>query len=42
MSHQPALYFVERSYGKEHTDQTAEGLVWDWNVDDIPHIVISD
>lgn len=42
MSYEPALYLVEMLYGKEHADQTAEGLVWDWNVDDIPHTVISD
>ncbi|MCH8247504.1 MAG: DJ-1/PfpI family protein [Bacteroidetes bacterium] len=42
MSYEPALYLVEMLYGKEHADQTAEGLVWDWNVDEIPHTVISE
>lgn len=42
MSYEPALYLVELLYGKEHADQTAKGLVWDWDVNDVPHVVISD
>lgn len=36
MSYEPAFYLVERLYGKEHADLTAEGLVWPWDKSAVP------
>jgi transcriptional regulator GlxA family with amidase domain len=43
MSYEPAFYLVEYLYGKAHADQTAEGLVWDWNLAAVPrHIAATE
>lgn len=42
LSYEPAFYLVERLYGKEHADRTAEGLVWDWNLEGLPHLVVGE
>lgn len=43
MSYEPAFYLVEHLYGKTHADQTATGLVWDWNLATIPrHIAATE
>jgi len=39
MSYEPALYLVETLYGKADADLTAEGLVWTWDLDSVPHMV---
>jgi transcriptional regulator GlxA family with amidase domain len=36
MSYEPAFYLVERLYGKEHADLTAQGLVWPWDLSAVP------
>ncbi len=38
-SYEPALYLVEMLYGSEHVQRTAEGLVLDWDVGSIPHLI---
>ncbi len=38
-SYEPALYLVETLYGSEHVQRTAEGLVLDWDVGSIPHLI---
>ncbi len=38
-SYEPALYLVETLYGSEHARRTAEGLVLDWDVGSIPHLI---
>lgn len=40
MSYEPALYLVQRLYGLEHARRTARGLVWPWDLDDVPHRVV--
>ncbi len=40
-SFEPAFYLVERLYGKAHADRSAQGLVVDWNLADIPHLVVT-
>ncbi len=40
MSYEPALYLVETLYGKAHADATAGGLVWNWNLDAVPHLIV--
>jgi len=39
-SFEAALYLCEYLYGKEVTDALAKGLVIDWNLDEVPHLVI--
>ncbi len=38
-SYEPALYLVEMLYGHDHAWRTAEGLVLDWDVGRIPHLI---
>jgi len=40
MSYEPAFYLVERLYGKEHAARTAAGLVWPWDLDAVPHLIV--
>jgi transcriptional regulator GlxA family with amidase domain len=40
MSYEPALYLVQRLYGEEHARRTARGLVWSWNLESVPHIIV--
>ncbi len=40
MSYEPAFYLVEHLYSKEHADKTAQGLVWDWNIEQVPHLIV--
>jgi len=35
-----ALYLCEYLYGKEVTQSIANGLVIDWNLDNVPHLII--
>lgn len=37
-SYEPALYLVEKLYGKESADRTAEGLVIDWDLGSMRYI----
>ena len=39
-SFEAALYLAEHLYGKEIAHSLAGGLVIDWDVDDVPHLVI--
>ena len=39
-SSEAALYLCEYLYGKEVTDALAKGLVIDWNLYEVPHLVI--
>lgn len=41
MSYEPALYLTELLYGREDAIETAAGLVWDWNLDAVPHLKVS-
>ncbi len=41
MSYEPAFYLVERMYGKEHADLTAEGLVWPWDRSAVPMLEVA-
>ncbi len=42
MSYEPALFLVESLYGREHAELTAEGLVWNWELESVPHSAIED
>jgi transcriptional regulator GlxA family with amidase domain len=41
-SFEAALYLSEYLYGKTIAESLAGGLVIDWNVEDVPHLVIED
>jgi len=40
MSYEPAFYLVERLYGKEHALASARGLVWPWDLEKVPHVIV--
>lgn len=40
-SFEAALYLCEYLYGKEVAESLAGGLVIDWNLDNVPHLIIS-
>ena len=42
LSYEPALYLLEREYSRENAEETALGLVLDWELAKIPHIISSD
>jgi len=39
LSYEPALYLVEKLYSAEHAKRTATGLVLDWDLRKVPHVV---
>ena len=39
-SFEAALYLCEHLYGKKVTQQLAGGLVIDWNIDTVPHLIV--
>ena len=41
-SYEPALYLVERLYGSDHVQRTAQGLVLEWDANAIPHLIASE
>jgi len=42
LSYEPALYLVEKLYSKQHAKQIGEGLVLDWDLSKVPHVVIGE
>ena len=40
MSYEPAFWLVEHLWGAERVAGNAEGLVWDWNLESVPHLVV--
>ena len=40
LSYEPAFYLVEKLYSKENADRIAEGLVWSWNLEQVPHVEV--
>ena len=41
-SFEAALYLAEHLYGKDIAKSLAGGLVIDWNIDNVPHIIVED
>ena len=39
-SFEPAFWLMERLYGHDHVARTAQGLVHDWDVGKVPHLVV--
>ncbi len=42
LSYEPALYLIERMYTKWHADEIGKGLVLDWNLAVVPHLIVDD
>jgi len=42
LSYEPALYLVEKLYSKEHAKRTGVGLVLDWELSKVPHVVVGE
>ncbi len=40
-SYEPALYLVEKLYSREHAVRTGQGLVIDWNLEKVPHVILA-
>ncbi|MEM1202270.1 MAG: DJ-1/PfpI family protein [Acidobacteriota bacterium] len=40
MSYEPAFFLVEKLYGKDHVTATARGLVWPWDLETVPHLIV--
>jgi transcriptional regulator GlxA family with amidase domain len=40
LSYEPALYLVQTLYSREHAERSAQGLVLEWQLDSVPHVVI--
>lgn len=40
MSYEPAFYLVEHLYSPRHAAKTAQGLVWDWDLEQVPHLIV--
>lgn len=41
-SFEAALYLCEHLYGKQNADDLAEGLVIDWDLEAVPHLVVAE
>ena len=39
LSYEPALFLLETVYSKNHAVETGVGLVLDWNLDAVPHLI---
>ena len=39
-SFEPAFWLMEELYGSEHVARTGQGLVYDWDVEMVPHLVV--
>ncbi len=40
LSYEPAFYLVEQLYSKENVDRIAQGLVWPWDLEQVPHLIV--
>ena len=41
LSYEPAFYLVEKLYGVENARRIGQGLVWDWDLQHVPHLLVS-
>jgi transcriptional regulator GlxA family with amidase domain len=41
LSYEPALYLVEKLYSKQNAKRIGEGLVLDWDLSKVPHVLVS-
>lgn len=41
LSYEPAFYLVEKLYSTKNAKRIAKGLVWDWELAEVPHLIVS-
>ncbi|MBX2818255.1 MAG: DJ-1/PfpI family protein [Rhodothermaceae bacterium] len=41
LSYEPAFHLVEKIYGVSNARRIGQGLVWDWDVQQVPHLIVS-
>jgi len=41
LSYEPAFYLVEKLYSTKNAKRIAKGLVWDWKLAEVPHLIIT-
>ncbi len=41
-SYEPALYLLEKLYSREHAVLTGKGLVIDWDLQKVPHLIVNE
>ena len=41
LSYEPAFYLVEKLYSTKNAKRIAKGLVWDWKLAQIPHLIVT-
>ncbi len=41
LSYEPAFYLVEKLYSTENAKRIAKGLVWDWEISKVPHLIVT-
>jgi len=39
-SYEPAFYLVQLMYSQAHAERTSEGLVFDWDLQSVPHLIV--
>ena len=39
LSYEPAFYLVERLFSAESARRIGDGLVWDWDLEKVPHLI---
>ena len=42
LSYEPAFYLVEKLYSTKNAQRIAKGLVWDWELSEVPHLIVSE
>lgn len=42
LSYEPALYLIERMYTRRHAEEIGTGLVLDWKLQDVPHLIVAE
>ena len=40
LSYEPAFYLVEKEYGESNAQRIGQGLVWDWQLQQVPHEIV--
>ncbi|MCH8020321.1 DJ-1/PfpI family protein [candidate division KSB1 bacterium] len=41
LSYEPAFYLVEKLYSTKNAKRIAKGLVWDWELTKVPHLIVT-
>ena len=41
LSYEPAFYLVEKLYSRQHAERIGRGLVWEWSLSSVPHLIVT-